>query len=477
MPREVEALDAAVDGVGLPAAVLLAQVHEPACGGGLDVARGRFGVAVAHEEDTVVHARKHLRGERVRDGVLAHHAAGDEVDVARGGHERRLALLRQTVRLDVVAQAVAGLAARRVVRRLVVDHRHLRAEAAEVHGHVGDEPLLLEAPDFTQQLLALAEREHGDEHGTIVRQHLADAVREAAQLALARVGGVALGAAVRAFHDEHVHPLLREVGARNHRLVVELHVSRVENRRARGGFELHAAGAEDVPRVVQGGEHLAVAPRAEGLAVGAHHPGARHVVERAVQKEGVLGDALFHALARHHVHRVVQHGDAHLRRAAGHHDLRLRVFLLEHGQRADVVEVRVGDEDAVGRRRADELVGGLRRVAVALGVHACIEHDARAVEVEHVAVGADFRLPGEVGEGNHDERSRRSMPQAAANVNARLRLRRSRAASPVAGCASCQSGALSSTCPLACSRSSATALPPPTVGMMCSSYLARVQPT
>ena len=104
----------------------------------------------------------------------------------------------------------------------------------------------------------------------------------------------------------------------------------------------------------------------------------------------------------HHVDRIVQQRLAQPRGRRRHEHRCARLPAHEHGQAADVVEVRVRDEDGVERRAVrgwPEV--GQGGVAVALRVHPAIEHDAPAaigVEFEQVTVRADLGGAGEVGE-------------------------------------------------------------------------------
>lgn len=153
--------------------------------------------------------------------------------------------------------------------------------------------------------------------------------------------------------------------------------------------------------IVQRGEHLVAASHAKGLAVRAGHPAARGVVHLRVREERVFHNALLLALGGHHVHGVVQHGLAYLRGAQGHHNLRRGILVLQAGQRADVVQVRMGDENDIRVCGADEPVVRLAVVSLLLGVHAAIQHHAHAVQIQQVAVGADFGSARETGEGYH----------------------------------------------------------------------------
>ena len=160
--------------------------------------------------------------------------------------------------------AESGIEARGAVGQLVIDASNLGAKAAEVNRYIGNKPLFLESAYFREQTLALAQGKDGNEHRTIVFQNLADGIGKAAHFLGSRIFSRALGAAVGAFHDEDIDAARREISTGNECLVVELHITGVENGGAAFAFELYAAAAENMPRIMQGGQHASVATDAEG---------------------------------------------------------------------------------------------------------------------------------------------------------------------------------------------------------------------
>ena len=78
----------------------------------------------------------------------------------------------------------------------------------------------------------------------------------------------------------------------------------------------------------------------------------------------------------------MQHGITHLGCALGHDDFGLWVFILEYGQGADVVQVGMGDKDAVRIRRPDESVVRFGFIPVLFGVHARVQYNAGALQLQ-----------------------------------------------------------------------------------------------
>mgnify|MGYP003313945163 CR=1 FL=1 len=55
---------------------------------------------------------------------------------------------------------------------------------------------------------------------------------------------------VGTFHDEDIYAAFRELGPGNDGLVVKLHISGVKDCCAGDGFQLHPAGAQNVPGIM-----------------------------------------------------------------------------------------------------------------------------------------------------------------------------------------------------------------------------------
>ena len=100
----------------------------------------------------------------------------------------------------------------------------------------------------------------------------------------------------------------------------------------------------------------------------------------------------------HDVDRIVQEHLAEPGGGRAHEDAGLRLAAHQDGQRADVVQVRMGDQDRVERAVGDGVQVGQGGVALLLGMHPAIEHQAAASELQVVAVRSNFRGPGQVGE-------------------------------------------------------------------------------
>lgn len=165
-----------------------------------------------------------------------------------------------------------------------------------------------------------------------------------------------------------------------------------------------------MPGIIQRAQHAAAPPQAERLVVRPHHPAARRVVQLRMREERVFDDTLLLTLGCHHVHGVVQHGLSYLRRGCRHDNLCGRVFVLQAGQGADVIQMGVRHKDGIRVCRAYQRVIRLGLQAFLLGVHAGIQHHARAVHIQQVAVGAYFRCAGEIGKRYHGVNARRVCP-------------------------------------------------------------------
>ena len=269
---------------------------------------------------------------------------------------------------------------------------------------MAEQSALPEAVKHRQQLLRFPQSEKRDEHGRAAVELRADGVGQAQLLAgtgeALRRGAVAAGG----LDDEHVQLVLGKARALHDRLVVELDVAGVENRAPLGADE-RADGAEDVAGIEELDGHVRAFIRAQPLAghvearVQRHGPPAFHgQLDFAVGEKRVGGDA-FLALFLHHVDRVVEHHVAELARGFRHENGRTGVAAHEHGDGADVVLMRVREEDDIRRAVGDQAVVGQREVAVEARVQAGVENEALAGDLEAVAVGADFDLPREIGKG------------------------------------------------------------------------------
>ncbi len=117
-----------------------------------------------------------------------------------------------------------------------------------------------------------------------------------------------------------------------------------------------------------------------------------------MSEERIVGEAQFGALRGHHVHRVVQHHVRKLARRFAHEHACPGLPAHQHGQRSDVVLMRVGEDDDVRAIVRDHAEVGERIVAGPARVHARIEQDFFPVDFEEVTIGADLGAAREVDE-------------------------------------------------------------------------------
>ena len=113
----------------------------------------------------------------------------------------------------------------------------------------------------------------------------------------------------------------------------------------------------------------------------------------------------------HDIHRIMQKCVPDLRAGLGHKDVRLRLTSHQHWQRADVIEVRMRNQNGI-----DLAIGGRSKVrqsilALLLGMHATIEDNSLPLRFQIVTVGADLGPAGQVSELQEERQLARSLPR------------------------------------------------------------------
>jgi tetratricopeptide (TPR) repeat protein len=258
-------------------------------------------------------------------------------------------------------QAYVGIPGRDRVPVHVEDlERH---RAVGVHGQVRDAPGLDELPQREHHDLGAVDGERRDDDRAAPFRGASDGGREALDHF---VGRFVDAVAVRRLDEERVH--FRRRGRRaQDRVVRPSDVAAHEHARRRAGVDLehHPGRSEDVARgperrahtgggverrVEVGGHELGDAPR--GVGFGVQRLG-RVVLGEAVPI-GVVGLLLLEP------GRVGEHDLAELRGAVGHEHRAREPLAREHRHVPDVVEMGMGDDDGVDRRRIDR-----KRLAVA----------------------------------------------------------------------------------------------------------------
>jgi hypothetical protein len=107
----------------------------------------------------------------------------------------------------------------------------------------------------------------------------------------------------------------------------------------------------------------------------------RDFVQLVVRVERVFADAQLVALARHHVHRIVQHAFHEQITQLRHQDVRLGKFTARQRQRADMVMMAMRKGDGIHVMGAG-LVEQRHRVApLAFRMHAGVEQNAVFVQL------------------------------------------------------------------------------------------------
>jgi len=115
-------------------------------------------------------------------------------------------------------------------------------------------------------------------------------------------------------------------------------------------------------------------------------------------KEGIGRLSNLLALSCHHVHGVVQKDAANLSRSFRHKNTCSWKPSHYHGQRADVVLMRVRNQDCFDVPAGDRLEVRQRVLACVLWMHPAIEHQPVAADLKVVRVRANLRAACQVNE-------------------------------------------------------------------------------
>ena len=157
--------------------------------------------------------------------------------------------------------------------------------------------------------------------------------------------------ASRAFHDQDVDVFFRERRRLHNCLIVEIHVARVKDGSAFGAKK-NSRRAKDVSCVeklerqrVSFALWCPLAGNGDPLAQRAPAPTLRCPVRFTMREKWIRHFSDLFALARHHVDRVVQKHTADLCRGLRHEHARAWKAPHRHRQRADMILMRVRNED------------------------------------------------------------------------------------------------------------------------------------
>ena len=100
-----------------------------------------------------------------------------------------------------------------------------------------------------------------------------------------------------------------------------------------------------------------------------------------------------------------------LRAGLGHKDVRPRLTSHQHWQRADVIEVRMRNQNGIDLAIGDRPKVRQSILALLLGMHAAIEHDPLPVRTEIITIGADLGPTRQVNELQEERQLDRSLPR------------------------------------------------------------------
>ncbi len=279
----------------------------------------------------------------------------------------------------------------------IVNLAQLGAQASDVYGTFGEKPLFSQRINHREQFLAFAKSEHGYEHAAPLREDLANG-RGKTQFLLLTTKAVGLrGGAPSALHDDGVDAFLREFSSLHQRLVMEVDITCVENP-AVVRFDDHGGGTENVARVLKPDgdvwdfiEAEPVSGKIESLSKGKGAEPAHTIGGLPVGEGGGVSFAIFMAF-HHHVDGVMKHHVRQLKRGVRHEGWCVRVLAHEHRQGAQMVLVRVGQNDGVQRFAGEPFEKGQALFTLHFWVCAAVQHDATPCDFKQVAVCADFDL-------------------------------------------------------------------------------------
>ena len=106
----------------------------------------------------------------------------------------------------------------------------------------------------------------------------------------------------------------------------------------------------------------------------------------------------FLALALHDVDGIVQKRVADVRRRFAHENARVRLAPHQNGQRPDVIEMRVRNDNGIEFAIGDRFEIRKRLFALQFRMHPAIEHEPLACRLEVVTIGADLGATRQVDE-------------------------------------------------------------------------------
>ena len=182
-----------------------------------------------------------------------------------------------------------------------------------------------------------------------------DGLGEFVFLVVSVVSRCALLRSACGFDDQRIDRIFREKRAFLQSAVFEVHIAGVHQAFA-FAFDRDADRSEDVSSIVKGRANGAVGIEVEGALDAAVLERIGDAIDVAMIEERVFGDAEFDAFRLHDIDRVVKHGRGQLGGLRREVDPRALLLLKENRQGADMVEVRVGDDDPIDAVLIDKVV-------------------------------------------------------------------------------------------------------------------------
>ena len=163
-------------------------------------------------------------------------------------------------------------------------------------------------------------------------------------------------------------------------------------------------------RIEHGGLQIGVR-HLEGAVDVAVDPRFADAIELAVREERILADVFLLALLRHHIDGVVQHRVAQLAGDFRHQNGRVRLATLQNGQRANVIVMRMRDENGVRLAVLQRAEIRRRGITGQLWMHAGVQDHALFTSFEKVTIGADLATAGEIAETHAWSRGKEKGPE------------------------------------------------------------------
>ena len=287
----------------------------------------------------------------------------------------------------------------RVEARAIIDFGKRPHGAGGVDRNVRRNALpFLESVNERKDFLRAPERERGNKRRAAPLQHLRQGVAEFLFLCLARGLFGRLVGSQRGFEDQYIYGRVRIFSARNNGLRMPIGVARVE--RPPGSSidfpgKKDARGAQHVSGMVKPGRDPALAAKSGYVEIGVEVAGSVHellLFQFLFAKQGRMNRRAFLKFALLQARGGGKHEIRQIARSPGHMDAHMREMLDQHGQRTDVVVVRMRNQRMVHVPVGPLVDRGEIRQRVRpffVGVGPRVDEEARIADQRKVTAGAD----------------------------------------------------------------------------------------